>query len=124
MPAKPEDKYEPNDDGSEKGTFLRGVTLSAQALYTRKVDGVLYHFVRIVPAEDCANLVLDVYAIGDEEDTNDEIFIEEVTPGQLEGHNRIKQLSAKQGERLEVRIRFEDNMSHPVNIEAYEEVAK
>ena len=77
-----------------------------------------------MPAEDCANLVLDVYAIGDEEDTNDEIFIEEVTPGQLEGHNRIKQLSAKQGERLEVRIRFEDNMSHPVNIEAYEEVAK
>ena len=121
---KPEDKYEPNDDGSEKGTFLRGVTLSAQALYTRKVDGVLYHFIRIVPAEDCANLVLDVYAIGDEEDTSDEIFIEEVMPGQLEGHNRIKQLSAKQGERLEVRIRFEDNMSHPVNIEAYEEVAK
>lgn len=121
---KPEDKYEPNDDGSEKGTFLRGVTLSAQALYTRKVDGVLYHFIRIVPAEDCANLVLDVYAIGDEEDTSDEIFIEEVMPGQLEGHNRIKQLSTKQGERLEVRIRFEDNMSHPVNIEAYEEVAK
>ena len=121
---KPEDKYEPNDDGSEKGTFLRGVTLSAQALYTRKVDGILYHFIRIVPAEDCANLVLDVYAIGDEEDTSDEIFIEEVTPGQLEGHNRIKQLSGKQGERLEVRIRFEDNMSHPVNIEAYEEVAK
>lgn len=61
-----------------------------------------------------------MYAIGDEEDSNDEIFIDNVFPGNLEGKNRIVGLKANQDERLEIRVKFEDNMSHPVTIMAYE----
>lgn len=65
-------------------------------------------------------MVLDVYAIGDEEDLNDEIFIDSVSKGTLENQNRICGLMAQKDERLEIRVKFEDNMSHPVTIIAYE----
>ena len=115
-----ENEFTPNDDGEEKGTFLKPVKMKACAVYTKKTGGILYHYLRLVPGSNCNNMALDVYAVGDEEDSNDEIFIDEVSVGNLEGHNRICGLSAKEGERIEIRVRFEDNMSHPVTISAYE----
>ena len=109
-----------NDNGKEKGTFLRPIKMKACAVYTKTIDGTLYHFLRIIPGCSCKKLVLDVYAIGDEEDTNDEIYIDNASPGVLESQNRIVGLTAKQDERLEIRVKFEDNMSHPVTIKAYE----
>lgn len=116
----PEEEYSANDDGEEKGTFLKPIKMKACAVYTKKINGILYHFLRIVPGSNCENMVLDVYAVGDEEDTSDEIFIDEVSEGSLDGHNRICGLKAKEGERIEIRVRFEDNMSHPVTLSAYE----
>lgn len=115
-----EDEFNTNDDGEEKGTFLKPVKMKACAVYTKKEGGILYHYLRLVPGSNCSNMALDVFAVGDEEDSNDEIFIDEISVGQLEGHNRICDLSAKEGERIEIRVRFEDNMSHPVTITAYE----
>lgn len=115
-----EKKYKKDDNGEEKGTFLKPIKMQACAVYTKTIDGILYHFLRIIPNCGCEKLVLDVYAIGDEEDAGDEIFIDNVYPGYLESENRIAGLSAKPGERLEVRVKFEDNMSHPVTIMAYE----
>ena len=117
---KTENKFVQDDNGEEKGSFLRPVKLKACAVYTKLIDGVLYHFLRIIPDCDCKNLVLDVYAIGDEEDLNDEIYIDSVSIGTLENHNRICGLLAQKEERLEIRVKFEDNMSHPVTIIAYE----
>lgn len=114
-----EEVYHKDEDG-EKGTFLKPIKTKACAVYTKKIDGVLYHFIRIVTENDCANLVLDVYAIGDIEDSTDDIYIDNVSIGALEGNNRISGLQAKGGERLEIRIKFEDNMSHPLSISAYE----
>lgn len=115
-----EKKYIQEDEGEETGTFLRPVIMKACAVYTRTIDGILYHFLRIIPGCSCERLVLDVYAVGDEEDSNDEIFIDNVFPGKLESENRIVELTAEQDERLEIRVKFEDNMSHPVTIMAYE----
>lgn len=115
-----EEEFVPNSEGPEKGTYLKPIRMKACAVYTKKTEGILYHFLRIIPGSDCDNMVLDVYAVGDEEDSNDEIFIDEVSMGSLDGHNRICGLSAKEGERIEIRVRFEDNMSHPVTISAYE----
>ena len=115
-----EKKYDPDENGEEAGTFLRPIKMKACAVYVKTIDGTLFHFLRIIPEHSCENLVLDVYAIGDEEDSNDEIFIDNVFPGNLESENRIVGLSAKENERLEIRVKFEDNMSHPVTIMAYE----
>lgn len=112
--------YQPDENGGETGTFLRPVKMKACAVYTKKIDGTLYHYLRIIPGCTCERLVLDVYAVGDEEDSNDEIFIDNVFPGDLESENRIVGLTARQDERLEIRVKFEDNMSHPVTIMAYE----
>lgn len=117
---KTDNKFTQNDNGEEKGAFLRPVKLKACAVYTKQIDGVLYHFLRIIPDCDCENMVLDVYAIGDEEDLNDEIFIDSVSMGTLENQNRICGLVVQKDERLEIRVKFEDNMSHPVTINAYE----
>lgn len=119
IPVK-DNRFTDNGKGEHSGSFLRPIRLKAYAVYTKKVADSLYHFLRIVPECNCDNLILDVFAVGDVEDQNDEIFIESVSPGLLEGHNRIKGLSVKQNERLEVRIKFEDNMSHPITIMAYE----
>lgn len=116
----PQEEYKKDDDGDEKGRLLRPTSLKACAVYNKKIDGVLYHFLRIIPSKDCEELVLDVYAVGDSENTSDEIYIDHVLQGKLEGHNRISGFSAKGGERLELGIKFEDNMSHPVNVLAYE----
>lgn len=72
----PKDKYTHNDDGEEKGTFLKPIKIRACAVYTKKSDGILYHYLRIIPGSNCDNMALDVYAVGDEEDANDEIFID------------------------------------------------
>jgi len=117
---KHENKYSQEETGEEDGTFLKPIRLKACAVYTKTIDGILYHFLRIIPGCRCEKLLLDVYAIGDEEDSNDEIFIDNVFPGNLEGENRIVGLKANQDERLEIRVKFEDNMSHPVTIMAYE----
>ncbi len=113
-------KYSLDENGEENGTFLRPIKMRACAVYTRTIDGTLYHYLRIVPGCFCERLVLDVYAVGDEEDSNDEIFIDNVFPGELESENRIVGLTARPDERLEIRVKFEDNMSHPVTILAYE----
>lgn len=115
-----EKSYQPDENGGETGTFLRPVKMKACAVYTKIIDGTLYHYLRIIPGCSCERLVLDVYAVGDEEDSNDEIFIDNVFPGELESENRIVGLTARQDERLEIRVKFEDNMSHPVTIMAYE----
>lgn len=111
---------ENKEDGEDKGTFLRPIPVQACAIYNKVVDNVLYHCIRLIPGMSCAQLVLDVYATGDEDDAGDEIFIDNVFPGDLEGTNRISGLSAKEGERLEIRVKFEDNMKHPVTVLAYE----
>lgn len=117
---KTDNKFAQDENGEEKGTFFRPVKLKACAVYTKQIDGVLYHFLRIIPDCDCKNMTLDVYAIGDEEDLNDEIYIDNISLGILENHNRICGLMAQKEERLEIRVKFEDNMSHPVTIIAYE----
>ena len=116
----PQEEYKKDEDGKEKGRLLLPTSMKACAVYNKKVDGVLYHFLRVVPAKDCAELVLDVFAVGDTENASDEIYIDSVMQGNLEGHNRISGLVGKSGERLEIGIKFEDNMSHPVNVIAYE----
>lgn len=113
-------KYNRDSDGDEKGTFFCPLRLSACAVYTKITNGILYHFVRMISNSDCEKMAIDVFAVGDEEDSNDEIFVVEANPGVLEGNNRITGLSCKKGERLEIKVRFEDNMSHPVSIMAYE----
>ncbi len=113
-------RYKQEENGKEMGLFLRPIKMKACAVYTKTIDGILYHFLRIIPGCSCDKLILDVYAVGDEEDLNDNIFIDNVFPGSLEGENRIIGLTAKQDERLEIRVKFEDNMSHPVTIIAYE----
>lgn len=113
-------RYNQDETGGEKGTFLRPVKMKACAVYTKTIDGILYHFLRIIPGCSCERLALEVYAVGDEEDLNDEIFIDNVHPGLLESENRIVGLTAKEDERLEIKVKFEDNMSHPVTIMAYE----
>lgn len=117
---KTEHNYTEEKDSEEQGEILKPVKIQACAVYTKKIDSVLYHFLRIIPGCDCEKLVLDVFAVGDEEDSNDEIYIDNVFPGVLEGYNRIRGITAKKDERLEIKVKFEDNMSHPVTIMAYE----
>ena len=82
-----------------------------------KIDGILYHDLIIRPEEDIENGELELI-VGGEQDTID-IPIIFASEGAING-NHITGVSLKADQKNVIRIRFEDNLRHSINLSAYE----
>ena len=92
------------------------VDASCRPVFT-KIDGVLYHDLIIRPEEDIDNGEIELI-VGGDQDTVD-VPIVYTSEGVIEG-KCITGISLKADEKNMIRIRFEDNMRHSINLSAYE----
>ena len=96
--------------------FIRPIKVKYRPFF-QKEDGVIYHFISITSFEDCSEATVELIVKGEEEKEN--IFIESCSQGEPE-ENKIKKLSFSKDNSLLLKIKFEDNLPHSINLKAYE----
>lgn len=92
------------------------VEATCRPVFTR-VDGVLYHDLIIRPEEDVTNGEIELLVGGDQDTL--EVPIIYSSEGVVD-KNRITGITLKKDGMNKIRIRFEDNMRHSINLSAYE----
>ena len=107
--------YKRDEDGVN-GRFVRPIKVKYRPFF-QKEGSVTYHFISITPTENCAEAAIELIVKGDED--NDMIYIENSSFGEPH-ENKITGLVFKQDQRLLLKIKFEDNLPHPITLKAYE----
>ena len=117
IPPKPVDNNNYiHDENGDTGVFIRPIKVKYRPFF-QKEDGVIYHFISITSFEDCSDATVELIVKGEEE--KDNIFIESCSQGEPE-ENKIKRLSFSKDNSLLLKIKFEDNLPHSINLKAYE----
>lgn len=112
-----ENNYSHDDEGKE-GTFIRPIKVKYHP-YFQKENGVIYHFISLTPEEDCDSASIEIIVKGDEDKDKDVIYIESASVGSP-CENKISGLSFVKGQRMVVKVKFEDNLLHSLSLKAYE----
>lgn len=115
-PTPIDDHNYSQDDESSSGQFIRSIKVKYRPFF-QKENGIIYHYISITPSESCINATVELTVKGDED--NDNIFIVHSSQG-IPEENKISGLSFTQDSRLLLKIKFEDNLPHPITLKAYE----
>lgn len=107
--------YKQDEEGAP-GLFIRSIKVKYRPFF-QKENGTIYHYLSITPSESCLNATIELTVKGDED--NDNIFVVQSSHGTPE-ENKISGLSFTQNCRLLLRLKFEDNLPHPITLKAYE----
>ena len=113
-----ENKFTENEDGVS-GHFIRTIRVKYRP-YFQKENGVVYHFISLTPYEDCENATVEILVKGDEDKDKDMIFIKSVSTG-TPYENKITNLSFSKGQKVLLKVKFEDNLLHSLSLKAYED---
>ena len=110
-----EHTYKRDEEGIN-GRFIRPIKVKYRPFFQKEGD-TTFHYISITPNENCGEAAIELIVKGDED--NDMIFIEDTSLGEpLE--NKITGLTFQQNQRLLLKIKFEDNLPHPITLKAYE----
>ena len=115
-PSPIDDKKYKHDEEGHSGLFIRPISVKYRPFF-QKEGNLTYHFISITPNEDCIDATVELIAKGEEE--NDNIYIDSVSQG-TPFENRISGLAFTKNTRLLLKIKFEDNLPHPITLKAYE----
>lgn len=115
-PIPANDKKYKQDEEGNSGVFSRPISVHYRPFFQKK-ENVVYHYVNIIPNEDCVDATVELIVKGDED--NDNIYIESVSQG-IPVENRISGLVFTKGIKQLLEIKFEDNLPHPITLKAYE----
>lgn len=113
---QPGDKPVKGSVSTEESAMKVYVEASCRPAFT-KVDGILYHDLIIRPDEDVLNGEIELIVGGDQDTI--EIPIVYTSAGTVNG-NCITGVCLKKDEKNVIRIQFEDNMRHSINLSTYE----
>lgn len=105
-----------HDDGGVAGHFQKSINVKYRPVFQIE-NGVVYHYLYITPAENCSDATIELIVKGDEDDDN--IFVVQSSHG-IPKENKITGLSFEQNSKLKLKIKFEDNLPHPITLKAYE----
>ena len=115
-PAPTENHNYKQDEEGAPGLFIRSIKVKYRPFF-QKENGTIYHYLSITPSESCLNATIELTVKGDED--NDNIFVVQSSHGTPE-ENKISGLSFTQNCRLLLKLKFEDNLPHPITLKAYE----
>lgn len=107
--------YAPDEEGTT-GLFIKPIKVKYRPFF-QKEDNIIFHYLSITPSESCTNATIELTVKGDED--NDNIFVVQSSHGTPE-ENKVTGLSFTQDTRMLLRIKFEDNLPHPITLKAYE----
>ncbi len=113
-----ENRFAENEDGIQ-GHFVKNIHVKYRP-YFQKENGTIYHFISLTPSEDCENATVEIMVKGDEDKDKDIIFIESVSIG-TPHENKITDLSFTKGQKVLLKVKFEDNLLHSLSLKAYED---
>lgn len=107
------------DENGKEGKFGRPIKVNFHPFFQKERTQIV-HNIRITADKDVENGTVEILVSGsDEKNHADEVYIDSVNMGHLDG-NRISGLTFKQGEKLLLKVIFEDNLLHPIELRAYE----
>ena len=113
-----EKKYTEDEEGTE-GHYIKPIHEKYRP-YFQKEGNVIYHFISLTSNEDCDNATVEIIVKGDEDKDKDMIFIESVSPG-VPFENKITGLPLVKGQKVLLKVKFEDNLLHSLSLKAYED---
>ena len=113
-----EEKYTEDEEGTE-GHYIKPIHVKYRP-YFQKEGNVIYHFISLTSNEDCDNATVEIIVKGDEDKDKDMIFIESVSPG-VPFENKVTGLLLVKGQKVLLKVKFEDNLLHSLSLKAYED---
>ncbi len=113
---QPGNKPVTGSESTDENAMKVYVKASCRPAFT-KIDGILYHDLIIRPEEDVLNGEIELIVGGDQDTV--EIPIVYASTGIING-NCITGVCLKKNEKNVIRIQFEDNMRHSINLSTYE----
>ena len=113
-----EGKYTEDEEGTE-GHFIKPIHIKYRP-YFQKEGNVIYHFISLTSNEDCDNATVEIIVTGDEDKDKEMIFIESVSPG-VPCENKVTGLPLVKGQKVLLKVKFEDNLLHSLSLKAYED---
>ncbi len=103
------------DKDGERGLFASPINIPYRS-FSQNENNNIYHYVVLHSDNEIGNIRLHFYAAG--EDNDEELQIAESNIGNISG-NIIRDVHLKEG-RLQLRVRFTDNMKHAIKLTAEE----
>lgn len=118
MPYNPNQGYKDDPNGTP-GHFSRQIPVKYHFYFQNEEDG-LYHYVIVTSENEIEDCTLVLTAMGDygKESEENRIFVVYSDSGDL--HNGVINKLHLNAGKTTVKVKFEDNLKHSVNLKAYE----